>query len=222
MNGSSEPPPHRCWVVIPHIVAAVQYTAKTNPAMKAQMTADGKIKVRLSEFEDGCGMSKQICTQLFKRGNMQLRKRLENEGVLLFCNSHQVYELKEIIISTGDIKSMVPYWFLALGAEGLAVGLAKEGRVSAKKGRVSAEKGRVSAEEGRVTAEEGLARAEEGRVSAEEGRVSAEEGRVSAEEGLAREIWGGHSQVCKTIFPCTRHTYLLIRQLARQPQQRST
>jgi len=194
MNGSSEPPPHRCWVVIPHIVAAVQYTAKTNPAMKAQMTADGKIKVRLSEFEDGCGMSKQICTQLFKRGNMQLRKRLENEGVLLFCNSHQVYELKEIIISTGDIKSMVPYWFLALGAEGLAVGLAKEGRVSA----------------------------EEGRVSAEEGRVSAEEGRVSAEEGLAREIWGGHSQVCKTIFPCTRHTYLLIRQLARQPQQRST
>jgi len=187
MNGSSEPPPHRCWVVIPHIVAAVQYTAKTNPAMKAQMTADGKIKVRLSEFEDGCGMSKQICTQLFKRGNMQLRKRLENEGVLLFCNSHQVYELKEIIISTGDIKSMVPYWFLALGAEGLAVGLAKEGR-----------------------------------VSAEEGRVSAEEGRVSAEEGLAREIWGGHSQVCKTIFPCTRHTYLLIRQLARQPQQRST
>ncbi|KAJ1441124.1 hypothetical protein B484DRAFT_390840, partial [Ochromonadaceae sp. CCMP2298] len=66
--------------------------------MKAQMTADGKIKARL------------------------------------------------------NIKSMVPYWFLALGAEGLAVGLAKEGRVSA-------EEGWVSAEEGRVSAEEGLARA---------------------------------------------------------------
>jgi hypothetical protein len=154
MNGDSEPPPHRCWVAISHIVAAVQYAVRTNPAMKAQMTADGKIKVRLSEFEDGCGMSKMICTQLFQRGNMQLRKRLEDEGVLQFYNCNQGYEKKEIIISTGDIKSMVPYWFLALEAAGAAEGAAVEGRARAEEGRAKEEEGRVRAEEGREKAQE--------------------------------------------------------------------
>lgn len=102
-----------CW----YIVDKVNFFARiTHTLCPYQLTAvkdnQGATKIfKLTEFEQSCGMSKEISKRLFDKANRKHIAHLENVCGIKFLNCDQAYEKKKIELTLADPPlPSVPLW----------------------------------------------------------------------------------------------------------------